>query len=369
MHSPRYRSIDVLRGLTVAVMIVVNTPGSWSSVYSPFLHADWNGFTLTDWVFPSFLFVVGNAMSFSLDKYKEKGDGAFLMKVTTRFFIIFMIGYILQWFPFIKHDTTGELVIKSWETTRVFGVLQRIAICYLIASIIIQYISQRGVLIVSALILIFYQLILFTWGDLTLENNAVLLFDKWLIGDKHMYHGEGLAFDPEGLLSSFPAAVNVIGGYFAGRFIQRHGNSFEAIAKLMVCGSILIFGGLCWDLSFPMNKKIWTSSYVIYSLGINLLLLALLIYIIEIQKHRKWTYFFDVFGKNTLFIFVLSGIGTKLLLFFRIGDSNVYNWLYVNIFQPGFGDYNGSLIFALTFLILYWLIGYAMDKKRIYIKI
>lgn len=368
MLQSRNLAIDVLRGVTVAVMIIVNTPGSWSSVYSPFLHADWHGFTLTDWVFPSFLFVVGNAMSFSMAKYHEKGSQAFLIKVFRRTLLIFLIGFLLGWIPFFKHNEAGDIVFKSLETTRAFGVLQRIALCYFFASLMVFYLDVKSALWLSSLVLVGYQFILYAFGDLSLEGNAVIRLDAWLIGENHMYHGEGIAFDPEGLLSTFPAVVNVVGGYFAGLMIRQKGNTYETIAKLFVYGAVLIFAALWWDLFFPINKKLWTSSYVLLTIGINLFLLSVLIYVIEIRESKKWTYFFDVFGKNTLFIYVLAGVLADLILFFRVDGENIYNWLYVSIFQP-LGDYAGSFLFALAFLTVCWLVGYLLDKRKIYIKI
>ncbi|HNP95770.1 MAG TPA: heparan-alpha-glucosaminide N-acetyltransferase domain-containing protein [Cyclobacteriaceae bacterium] len=369
MQSNRSLSIDVLRGLTVAVMIVVNSPGSWEYVYGPLLHAQWNGFTLTDWVFPSFLFVVGNSMSFSLDKYRQLGTSAFFTKVAKRTALIFLIGYLLLWFPFFRHNAEGEIYLKSIDATRIFGVLQRIALCYFIASVMIYYLSERATLILSAVVLFAYHLLLVLFGDLTLAGNAVLKFDLWMVGDTHMYHGEGLAFDPEGFLSTLPAVINVIGGYWAGVFLRKNGPTYETIAKMMVIGMILIFAGFAWDIFLPFNKKIWTSSYVLLTIGINLNLLALLVFVIDLQQKRRWTYFFDVFGKNTLFIYVASSLITDIMLFFSIGDNNIYDWFYVVVFQPIFGNYLGSFLFALAFLLMCWLLGLWMDKKKIYIKI
>jgi len=248
-------------------------------------------------------------------------------------------------------------------------VLQRIALCYFIASVMIYYLSERATLILSAVVLFAYHLLLVLFGDLTLAGNAVLKFDLWMVGDAHMYHGEGLAFDPEGFLSTLPAVINVIGGYWAGIFLRKNGPTYEMIAKMMVIGMILIFAGFAWDIFLPFNKKIWTSSYVLLTIGINLNLLALLVFVIDLQQKRRWTYFFDVFGKNTLFIYVASSLITDIMLFFSIGDNNIYDWFYVVGFQPIFGNYLGSFLFALAFLLMCWLLGLWMDKKKIYIKI
>lgn len=367
--NSRNTAIDVFRGLTIALMIVVNTPGDFTTTYSPFLHAEWNGFTLTDWVFPAFLFIMGTSMSFSFAGLTSSDQGVLLRKVFTRALLIFLIGYFMFWFPFVKYDVSGVLVAKSFESTRIFGVLQRIALAYLIASLIIHYGKLKGALIASLVILTGYWLVLFLFGDLSLGGNAVLKLDRLILGESHMFHGDGIAFDPEGILSTLPAVVNVIAGYAAGVFILRKGNSFESVARLMAVGMVLVFMGLWWDLFFPINKKIWTSSYVIYTVGIDLMVLSLLIYLIDLQNISGWTYFFEVLGKNSLFIYVLSMVGVVLLFFFRMGDQRLYHWIYQQWYYPLFGDYFGSLMFALTALAICWGVGYYFDKRKIYIKI
>lgn len=367
--NSRNTAIDVFRGLTIALMIVVNTPGDFATTYSPFLHAKWNGFTLTDWVFPAFLFIMGTSMSFSFARFASSDQSVFLRKVFTRSLLIFLIGYFMFWFPFVKYDVSGVLVAKPFEYTRIFGVLQRIALAYLIASLIIHYGKLKGALIASLVILTGYWLVLFLFGDLSLDGNAVLKLDRLILGESHMFHGEGIAFDPEGILSTMPAVVNVIAGYATGWFILKRGNSYESVAHFMVVGVVLVFMGLWWDLFFPINKKLWTSSYVIYTVGIDLIVLSLLIYLIDLQRISGWTYFFEVLGKNPLFIYVLSMVGVILLFFFRIGDQRLYHWIYQQWYQSLFGDYFGSLMFALSALAICWGVGYFLDRKKIYIRI
>ena len=360
----RYLSLDVFRGLDVALMIVVNSPGLYRTTYSPLLHADWHGFTLTDLVFPTFLFVVGNSMSFALPKYELMGDGEFLKKIFKRTFIIFLLGFLMYWFPFIEN---GQL--KSFSETRIFGVLQRIALCYFFASLIIHYWKIKGAIIFSLVALVLYRVLLGAFGDLSLEGNAVLKLDVFLFGESHLYHGEGIAFDPEGLLSTLPAIVNVIAGYLAGLYLQKNGQNYETLAKMMMVGAALIFMALWWDLFFPINKKLWTSSFVLHTVGIDLLILPILVFIIDISKMTKWTYFFEVFGKNTLFIYLLSEAFVILLFTLDIGDQSAYGWIAENIFGATLGDYTGSLGFALWIMLTCWVVGYVMDKKKIYIKV
>lgn len=369
LPNQRYLSLDVFRGMDVALMIVVNSLGSYSNTYSPLLHADWNGFTLTDLVFPTFLFVVGNAMSFSQKKYEELGNGSFFLKILKRTLIIFLLGYLMYWFPFVQPNEAGEWAMKPFANTRVFGVLQRIALCYLIASLVVHYFKVQGALIFSVFALIAYRLILGLFGDLSMEGNAGTTIDLWLLGENHMYHGEGIAFEPEGLLSTLPSTVNVIAGYVTGLYLQRNGQNYETIAKMLMVGVILLLLAVWWDLLFPINKKLWTSSYVLLTVGIDLCVLSLLVFIIDVAGQKKWTYFFEVFGRNTLFIYLLSELFVILMFTIRVGDTSLYRWIYVNLFRSWAGDMNGSPLFAIWVMLTCWVVGYLMDKKKIYVKV
>ena len=369
-ENQRYLALDVFRGMTVCFMIIVNSPGSWTIAYSPLLHADWHGFTPTDLVFPSFLFAVGNAMAFSMRKYESLGENIFWTKTLKRTLIIFGIGFLLYWFPFVDFETW---TLKPLSETRIFGVLQRIALCYFVASIILHYGSAKFALWSSGLILLAYWLILYTFGDqhdpYSLAGYAGHVIDLTILGEKHLYHGEGMAFDPEGILSTLPAVVNVIAGFLAGNFIRSKSNNYETIAKLMMAGSLLILVALFWDMVFPINKKIWTSSYVLLTIGLDLVLLSILIYVIELLKKQGWTYFFLVFGRNPLFIYVLSQILIVILYTIPIGESSLQYWLYNDFFGSFSSPINASLLFAIFFMVLNWFIGYLLDRKGIYIKV
>lgn len=367
--SQRYLSLDVLRGMTVTLMIVVNTPGNGATTFAPLEHAAWHGFTPTDWVFPTFMFVVGNAMSFSLVKYETLGNAAFLRKVFKRTALIFLLGYLMYWFPFVQLNEANEIAFAPISHTRIMGVLQRIALGYGFASLILHYWKERGAIIFSILALLSYWILMISFGDLSMEGNAGLRLDKWVMGDDHLYHGEGVAFEPEGILSTLPAIVNVIAGYLAGRFVQQTGKNYETIARLMIVGSLLIFGAELWNLVFPINKKLWTSSFVLYTVGLDLLILSILIYVIEILNKRKWTYFFEVFGKNTLFIYLLSEVGVILLYVIPAGNGTLYRAIYANLFQPLAGDYVGSLLFAISWMLVCWTVGWVLDRRRIYIRV
>lgn len=365
----RSQALDVLRGLTVTLMIMVNTPGTPETAYSPFLHATWHGLTLTDLVFPSFMFVVGTALSFTLEKYQAMSQGAMLKKIFTRTALIFLLGFLLYWFPYFNSDESGHLVMLPLENTRIFGVLQRIALGYCAASLILHYWKERGAIIFSVLALLGYWLVMVSFGDYSLTGNAVLKFDKFLMGESHLYHGEGLAFDPEGALSTLPSIVNVIAGYFAGRFLRAHGAAYDTIAKFLMVGALCIVTALIWDSVFPINKKLWTSSYVLCTVGIDLCLLAILTYLIDLIGNQRWAYFFEVFGRNTLFIYLLSEYGLGIFDQFHIGELPLVVWMQSAWFQSWAGLRNGSLLFALAYMLACWCVAYGMDKRKMYIKL
>lgn len=441
----RFYSLDIFRGATVALMILVNNPGSWSHMYAPFKHAPWHGCTPTDLVFPFFLFAVGNAMAFVMPRLEAAGTGAFLRKVITRTLLIFGIGLLLHWSPFVRWSD-GELVFKHWvdpenpnSGIRIFGVLQRIAVSYFFASLIIYFFKIRGALLASFILLMGYWmlcLLLGTPGDpYSLEGYFGTQVDKDVLGVAHMYKGEGVPFDPEGIASTITSIVQVIFGYFVGFYIQQKGKSYEMLSNLFVAGCILIFTGFAWDLVFPINKKIWTSSYVMYTTGLAIMVLGLLIYLVELKKHHQragwrisgnrllpklpllvivavifftndaekrpsvllavlvtWFFlmvltknklyrFFDVFGKNALFIFFLSGLLPRLLGLFRWVDhvdpatgkksyTTAFAWFNHEYCQPLSDNLkNGSLLYALSMIIFYWMIVYILDRKKIYIKV
>jgi predicted acyltransferase len=206
-------------------------------------------------------------------------------------------------------------------------------------------------------------------NPLSLQGNAVLRVDSFLLGDNHLYHGEGVAFDPEGLLSNLPAIANVVAGFVAGKYIQQKGNTYEGLAKLLLTGAALLALAYCWNLSFPVNKKLWTSSFVVYTVGLDCIIIAAIIYIIQFRQITGWTYFFEVFGRNPLFIYLLSELAATLLYFFMAKEKkSVYQWLYDDIFSK-VGSYFGSLLFAVSFMLLCWAAGYWLDKKKIYVKV
>lgn len=385
MKKERFYSLDVFRGATVALMILVNNPGSWSAIYPPLDHAVWHGCTPTDLVYPFFLFAVGNAMSFVMPSLRAAGDAAFFKKTVSRTVKIFLIGLFLNWAPFVKWDETGHLVFKAWHDVRIMGVLQRIALAYFFASVIVYYLKPKWILVLSAAILLLYWWLCYYLGALGDPYSLAGWFgsavDKAILGESHMYHGEGVAFDPEGLASGLNPIVQVVGGYFVGKFIQEKGKTYEMLAKLFVASAFLLLLAIIWNSWFPFNKKIWSSSYVIYTTGLGTMIIAVIIYLIEFKNYRgAWSKFFDVFGKNPLFIFFLSGFLPRILWLIHIpggvnadGIPIVYNplsWFYHFVCQPVFADErNSSLLYAVINIAFYWLIVYLLDKKKIYIKV
>ncbi len=366
--SQRYLALDVLRGMTIALMITVNTPGSWKYVYPPLRHAAWHGCTPTDLVFPFFLFVVGVSMFFSFQKYGNTLNTSSLLKVGRRTLLIFVIGLFLNSFPQWQFD---------FSQLRIMGVLQRIALAYGIGSIIVLAAPRKYLPYIGFAILLFYWGLLYWLGGdnpYSLEDNATIPFDRALLGEQHLYRGFGIPFDPEGLLSTIPAIVTVLFGYLAGALI-RSTEKLKVPRMLILYGIIGTAAGWMWGYIFPINKPLWTSSYVLYTAGLAALVLALLVFIIDLKGYKKWTSFFVVFGMNPLFIYALSGVWARTLSrLIRIETTDGETmpgstWLYENIFVPLAGNMNGSLLYALTHIFFFWLIGYVLYKNRIFIKV
>jgi predicted acyltransferase len=400
----RFYSLDVFRGATVCLMILVNNPGSWAHIYTPLEHAPWHGLTPTDLVFPFFLFAVGNALSFVMPRLQQAGPNVFWRKVIVRTLLIFGIGLFLQWWPFFKWSG-DHLVFRYWVDPedpqtgiRILGVLQRIALCYFFASVIIYYFKPRGAFYLGLILLLFYWVLCYVANPAdpySMEGWFGTNVDKAVLHIPHMYKGEGVPFDPEGLMSTIPAIVEVIFGYLVGDYIQKKSKPPEGLpvngsidqgpyamlSGLFVAAVAMIITGFCWDMVFPINKKIWTSSYTIYTAGLASMTIATMIYLIEYKNARGWlTRFFDVFGKNALFVFALSSFLPRTLALIRIPDHlddkghmvyfSPWNWLYQRILVhvPGAPE-NGSLAYAICVIIFMWTICWWLDRRKIYIKV
>lgn len=366
--NQRYLALDVLRGITIVAMITVNNPGSWAHIYAPLRHSEWHGCTPTDLVFPFFLFVVGVSMFFSFAKYGNVLNRDSLFRLSKRALLIFAIGLFLNSFP---------QWAKDFSHLRIMGVLQRIAVVYFFASLLVLSVCRKWLPLIIAGILLVYWGMLHAFGGAdpySLTGNAAIPFDRSVLGENHLYKGFGIPFDPEGLLSSFSAIATALLGYLAGGFIAESGRN-KLPLRLAVAGLAGIVAGWLWGLAFPINKPLWTSSYVLYAAGWAALVLGALIWIIDIKSYTRWTKFFIVFGMNPLFIFALSGLWAVTLIrlvHIEVADGstlNGYTWLYRYVFEPLAGELNGSLLFALAHVALFWLIGWLLFRKRIFIKV
>jgi len=380
--NQRFYALDVFRGATVCLMILVNNPGSWSHIYGPLEHAPWHGLTPTDLVFPFFLFAVGNAMAFVMPRLEAAGDAIFWRKVIRRGLLIFLIGLFLNWFPF-GHIADGGFVFRPWVNpdkpdsgVRIMGVLQRIAICYFFASVLIYYLKLRLAFFVGLLLLLAY------WAICYIANPAdpysitgwfgTSMVDMPVLGVAHLYKGEGIPFDPEGLASTMSAIVQVIFGYLAGDYIIKKGKNAEMVTGLFVAGVALLITGYCWDLVFPVNKKIWTSSYTVTTTGLAFLVLATVIWLIDFRgKKGALTRFFDVFGKNALFVFALSVFMPRGLGLIDMGAGvSPWSWLYAKVLVKIPGDPRlPSLLYALLVICFMWVVCWVLDRRKIYIRV
>jgi len=364
--SERLTSLDAFRGLTIAGMILVNTPGNWQYVYPPLYHARWEGCTPTDLVFPFFLYIVGVAMWYSFKKFDNSPSRQVVLKIFRRAAAIFLIGLLLNAFPFYDMELSS---------LRIMGVLQRIAVSFLIGALICIYTPRKYLhWVAGAILLGYWALIALAGGEApySLESNFVRQVDIALLGSEHLYGGFGIQFDPEGLLSSVPAAATVIIGYLIGSYIDRSKLRGPALLTLVVAGVIGVVLGTVWGGSFPIIKALWTSSYVVYTGGIATILLAFFLYVIDIRGIKKWAQPLIVFGLNPLFIYALSGIIIKVMWMIKwesAGETiSLQQWVY-NGLASVLGNMNGSLAFALLYVLLHWAIALWMYRRKVFIKV
>ncbi len=368
----RVLSIDILRGLTIFLMIVVNTPGSWNFVYPPLRHAAWHGCTLTDLVFPSFLFVVGLSMFISLRKIDPNKSGELYKKIIWRGALIFLIGLLLNWFPFY-HKHISDL--------RIFGVLQRIALSFLGAGVLVVALRKIPSIIIAIVVLIMghWGLLYFLGLDdpYALTTNFNKALDLMIMDPDHIYQGfkdgvgESVAFDPEGLLGTMTGIAHVLLGYVICSKVLENGQpGIKEIKFLAMLGVAFILVSRIWDFGLPINKPLWTGSYVLYTIGVLSLVWALLIWILDVKKWTGWAYVFRAFGSNPLISYILSGVVIKLCYtVFTIDGVGLNALIYADFFQPIFGDTLGSFIYALSYTMLIWLFAWWLYRKNKVIKI
>lgn len=365
----RYWAIDFFRGLTIALMIVVNTPGNWEHVYAPLRHADWYGCTVADWVFPFFLYIVGVSAWFSFEKYHQKLSPALARKILRRTALIFLIGVALNAYPFVH---------TSWSELRIMGVLQRIGLAYGLAGFMCLLLNKKQLIITSSLLLAGYwaALLLGGAGDpYSIETNLVRQIDLAIVGAAHLNHGISIPFESEGLLSTLPAVVTVVIGYLTGGLIAgKRTDTHGLVSDLLKYGLALTATGLVWGSVFPIIKLLWTSSFVLYTAGLAMIFLACCMWALDIREWRTIARPFLVFGANPLFAYVLSSVAARSMLPLKYTDPagktrNAMYLIYEKMFYPVAGAELGSLLFALSFTAVIWLLCRELWKRKIFVKI
>lgn len=387
----RLLSLDVLRGITIAGMILVNNPGSWSHVYAPLGHAQWNGLTPTDLVFPFFIFIMGVSMYFSYKKLDFRLTKDSFFKLSRRSVLLFLIGLGLGWlsltmrqFNAMRGEEIGFFArlwqaVSDVENLRILGVLQRLALVSFFGTLIILIVRAKFIPWLVGFILLFYWVLIAVTNSYDMsEESIIAVIDRAVLGVTHMYKdtmpdGTRIPFDPEGILSTLPCIAHVLLGFFAGKMISESKHLKDKVLKLSIFGIIILFAGFLLDYGFPINKKIWTSSYVLTTCGLASLLLALLIWLIDIKGKRKWSVFFESFGVNPLFVYAFGALLTILtgnIGFMLRGEwVSIKSYVYTQILQPTFGNYPGSLLFALIFVCICWAVAHVLYKRKIYIKL
>jgi predicted acyltransferase len=367
--SGRLVSLDAFRGLTIAAMILVNNPGSWGAVYPPLLHAEWHGWTPTDLIFPFFLFIMGVAMLLSFDGRLARGaDRADLMRhVLRRSAILFGLGLFMAAYP----------TFTGWDTIRIMGVLQRIALVYLIASIYYLYLPRWRIWAKGVGILLLYWAAMtlipvpgFGAGDLSPGHDLGSWIDRTLLGQEHLWRDD--PWDPEGLFSTLPAVVTTLLGIAAGRIMTDLSEPRDRLVAMTSAGGVLVTVGYLWGLVFPINKYLWTSSYVLFTGGLAFLFLALCYWTIDVKGWRRWATPAVIYGMNAIAVFVLSGLLTKTLGRIHVGGPDgpsAYSWIYQTVFLTWLSPVNASLAFALSYVGFWLFMMWLLHRRGIFIKI
>lgn len=349
-------------------MILVNNPGSWSAIYWPLAHADWHGWTPTDLIFPFFLFIVGVSMTLSFAGRMQRGDtrAALLKHSLIRSVLIFAIGLGMAAFPFFRLGTL-----------RIPGVLQRIAVCYLFASLAFLFLSKRARIVTTALLLLGYWAAMalipvpgYGVGRLDVEGNLAAYVDRQIM----LGHLWKPTWDPEGLLSTFPAIATAILGIFLGEFLLKRPARREAVRTMFLCGVAGLAAGQLWHFLFPINKNLWTSSYVLFTAGFACLLLALCYWLIDVKGWKSWAAPFVWYGMNPLALFVFSGLLAKMMGIWKVAGMStdliaVKTHIYANFFAPLGSPKNSSLLFALAYVGFWLAIAWILYRRKIFIKI
>lgn len=373
----RYESLDVLRGLTVAFMCIVNNPGTWAHIFPPLKHAGWDGCTPTDLVYPFFIFCMGCAMAFSFSKYEKTTAKAYL-KVLKRGALIFLVGFALNLYPFFPtslHDETwsfGQNYLYWLQHKRIFGVLQRIGMAYAIAGCLALWLKKpKKILAAIATLCVTYTGILLIFGRepgaFSLEGNVSMRIDTWLVGGNHCYHGyNGTDFDPEGVLGSMTAACSCLLGYLIGSMIHASQKNMSVtncspdrvVNMTFVYGCLSLILGVILSIWVPINKPLWSVSYVFYAGGWAMLALAFLAYLLDVKGYEKPFVPFKAMGMNALMAFVFSGVIAKSYGFFGFAPGHYF----------GANEYT-SLLWAFIFVTIIFTLLWILYKKKIVIKL
>jgi predicted acyltransferase len=371
----RLVSLDVFRGLTIGAMVLVNNPGTWSAIYPPLDHAEWHGWTFTDTIFPFFVFIMGIAIPIALEKRKAAGQvGAGLyLKLLQRTAALFGLGLFLAIFPFYNW-MEGHWIDPT--KLRIMGVLQRLALCYLFASLLFLWLPPRALLGAAfALLLAYWGIMMIgAQGDLSKEGNFSGLIDRMILGPNHMWKGSPY-FDPEGILSTLPAISTCLFGVMTGRLVASHQSDTAKVAEMFVWGFALLALGWMWSAFFPINKNLWTSSYSVFMSGLAMCVLGACYWIIDIRGWKAWTGPFVIFGVNALALFVGSGMMGRLLNMIPGGSApdgklvSLKSVIYTNLFEPLASPMNASLMYAICFIGVWLFLMWLLYRKGIYIKV
>ena len=363
----RLLSLDLFRGLTIAAMIVVNNPGTWNHVFPMLHHAEWHGITFTDWIFPFFVFIVGISITLSLGRRLETGDNTFqiLLKIIRRSLLLFVLGLIYYLFPYFK-----------FETMRIPGVLQRIAVVYLVCSIVFLKTSWRVQACLAGFLLLFYWFLMTVLpvpgvGPANLEpvTNLAARLDVLLLKG-HLWKP---ASDPEGILSTLPAIGTGLLGMLTGHWLRRKIEDSVKTVWMFVFGVAGIVFGSIWGWFFPINKNLWTSSYVLYTAGIALIILAAGYWLVDVRGYKKWTKPFAVYGANAIGVYFISHCVARLLFVIQVktGDSiqSLHGWIFQHLCLSWLSPVNASLFYALTFSAIWLIPLWLLYRKRIFIRV
>jgi predicted acyltransferase len=397
----RLLSLDVFRGLTVAGMLLVNDPGTWGAIYPPLEHASWHGWTPTDLIFPFFLFIAGVTTSLSLDARRARGDdnAAIRRQIIRRGLLIFLFGFMVNGFPYftwgevqgIADPTFLQRIVDRLYHWRIMGVLQRIGVAYLCAALLAngRSVKAQVMTIVALLYGYWFAMTIFpvpdtgTLGQLTLGNpfgNMASWWDRQLLDwsrfglGNHIWVGGDGKFDPEGFFSTIPAIGTCMLGILAGRWINQKRPLTERLNGLFAAGALGMMTGLMWNWSFPINKSIWTSSYTLFCAGMACVAIATVMYIVDVHNVKGWTKFFVVYGMNPMVAFVGSGVMARCIYsIFKVNYGGkpiaLQSAIYQSMFASWLTPVNASLAFAVTFVLFWYAILYALYRKQIFFKV